>query len=196
MNDIAVRPNASPLSANRNIVYIATDAGLTIMHEAANYGVVECRHYGYTGSSNAALTYKVLAGNTDTVTAVDYVYGHTAVYVATSDGAGNGALSVLRPYMQAGDTPFLLDSYRTDTAPAILSNNINAVDYGGSDALLGTDAGANRLTGSPTAVTLSDVAAVRKSSTPMWLAGAAVFLALLLFIGWAQRLLSGHRLAG
>ncbi len=159
INDIAVRPSASPLAPNKNIVYIATDDGLTIMHEALNDADADCRHYGHMGSGNANLTYKVLAGTTDRVTAVDYVYNHTDVYVGTNDNSQGGALSVLRPYIENSDTPFLIDYYRTSTAPSILSNNISAVDYGGTDALLATDQGGNRLTDAPTPISVHHVQA-------------------------------------
>ena len=187
VNDIAVRPNASPLNNALNIVYIATDAGLTIMHESDIYGSnVQCRHYGYTGSSNANLTYKVLAGSTDTVTAVDFINNYTAVYVGTNDGAGHGALSVLRPYMQAGDSPFLFASYTTSSTPAILSNNISAVDTSGTDVLLGTDAGANRLLNAPTAVTLGNLSAGRDVPLLAWVL-AVVVPGLVLGVVWEVR---------
>lgn len=188
INDIAVRPNASPLDASRNIVYIATDSGLTIMQEAGgiNYGDADCRHYGYTGSSNANLTYKVLAGSTDSVTAVDFINNYTAVYVGTSDGAGNGALSVLRPYIRPGTSPFLFAYYRTNTTPAILSNNISAVNTGGTDVLLGTDAGANRLVDAPTAVTLTNVSAGRDVPLLAWMLAVAV-PGLALGVVWEMR---------
>jgi len=91
----------------------------------------------------------VLVGATDVVSDVDFAAGHTVVYVATNDGAEGGGVSVLRPYVNSGDVPYLYEYYRTDTTPALLSNDVTALSHG-SDLLVGTAiSGATRLLGVP-----------------------------------------------
>jgi len=180
INALAGRDGTSPVQAGSNIIYVGTDAGLSIIHEKQGDELNgEFKHYGYTGSSNNDLDYKVMAGNTDQVSDVDFAEGYTGVYVATNDGAEGGAVSVLRPYMEAGDNPFLFEYYRTDTTPSILSNDVSALAHG-SDLLVGTDdSGANRMGGAPTAVELTHLAAHSSgvSIPPVALALALVMLA-------------------
>jgi len=160
INALAGRDGGSPEESGSNVLYVGTDAGLTILHEdQTDQGSGASYHYGYTGSTNGDLDYKVLAGDTDQVSDVTFAPGYTGVYVATNDGAGGGAVSVLRPYIHPGDTPHLKEFYRTSTTPSILSNDVSAVAHG-SDLIVGTDAsGANRLVDAPTAVTMTHFAA-------------------------------------
>ena len=157
---ITGRDGLSPVETGSNILYVGTDAGLSIIHEKqSNKSEGESYHYGFTGSGNDDLDYKLLAGTTDQVSAVGFADGYTAVYVATNDGAEGGAVSVLRPYIHTGDIPYRIASYRTDTTPAILSNDVSALAHG-SDLLVGTDeSGANRMEEPPTAVTVTRLAA-------------------------------------
>jgi hypothetical protein len=160
INALAGRDGGSPEENNSNIVYVATDSGLTILHEdQTDQASGVTYHYGHVGSTNDDLDYKVLAGDTDQVSDVTFAPGYTGVYVATNDGADGGAVSVLRPYIHPGDTPHLKEFYQTSTTPSILSNNVSALAHG-SDLIVGTDAsGANRLVDAPTAVTMKRFAA-------------------------------------
>ncbi len=160
INALDGRNGGSPEESNSNIVYVATDSGLTILHEdQTDQASGVSYHYGHTGSTNADLDYKVLAGDTDQVSDVTFAPGYTAVYVATNDGSGGGAVSVLRPYIHSGDTPHLKEYYRTSTTPSILSNDVSSLAHG-SDLLVGTDSsGANLLADAPNAVTLKSFGA-------------------------------------
>jgi len=164
---ITGRPGGSTAHAGDNRLYIGTTSGLTIPDEyqgLENNGT--SLHYGYTGSGNAGLDYKVLAGSTDAVTDLDWeIYsGEECVYVGTSNGAGGGAVSALMPYTDPGDTPSLYDYYTTGTAPPIGSNNVTSLSKG-SDLVVGSDAsGVTGLADVPTLVELVSFLATPVSS--------------------------------
>ncbi len=150
---IAGRSGGSPLEASSNIVYIGTGQGLTILHEDQGPTINgETFHYGWVGSANPNIDYKILTGMTDAVSAIDIANGYSGVYVATNDFGGFGGLSVLRPRIQPGDVPFLLASYRY---PALLSNDVSALAHG-SDLIVGSAGnGVTRVGDAPTAVGLT-----------------------------------------
>lgn len=141
---LAGRMEASPEYTGSNILYVGTRAGLTIIHEdQSNYTSGDSDHYGYSHP------YAIFTGTTDIVSDVDFAEGETAVYVATNDGEGHGGVSVLRPYMADGVTPFRIAGYVSPTLP---SNNVVALAHG-SDLIVGTAGdGASRLAEVPTSV--------------------------------------------
>jgi len=155
VNSLAGRAGASTARSGDNRLYVATDGGLTVLEEdQALKTSGTSLHYGASGSSNPGLDYKVLAGGTDAATAVAFAQDGDAVYVGTGDGAGGGAVSALKPYVDPGDTPRLYASYRTSTTPPIVSNDVAALSCGG-DLLVGTAAsGVTALSDAPTAVEL------------------------------------------
>ena len=69
VNSLAGRAGASTAIPGDNRIYVGTDGGLTVLEEDQGQEASgSSLHYGYTGSTSAALDYKVLAGETDRVT--------------------------------------------------------------------------------------------------------------------------------
>ena len=140
---VFVTEGTSTAHQGDNTIYVATDAGLTVIEEwQGNEGNGTAVHFGSASSVNDDIDYKILAGDTGRCTSVA-VSGNT-MWVGTNDDAWGGAVSQVDLA-----TNTLLASYTTDSLSPIVSNSVTVVGGDTSNLLVGTDSGATALVGEP-----------------------------------------------
>jgi len=143
INELFVTPGTSSARAGDNTLYVATDAGLTVLQEwqdnEANGTVL---HIGSNVSSNTDIDYPILVGYTEPCTSVA-VSGNT-MWVGTNDGAWGGAVSQVDLTNNS-----LTSSFTMESTPSIVYDNVTVLAGDAGNLLVGTDFGATAIVGEP-----------------------------------------------
>lgn len=134
INDVYVTSYTSRMHFYHNTIYVGTDRGISVIQEVqGNEGVGTSKLYGYTGTTNTDIDYKVLEGATDNVTSVTARSDGNAMYAGTNTGTNGGSVSKI-----SLNSNSLLTSWNTTTDPAIVGNDITGLDFLDGDLLVGT----------------------------------------------------------
>jgi hypothetical protein len=134
INDVYVTSYTSRMHFYHNTIYVATEKGLSVIQEVqGNEGVGTSKLYGYTGTTNTDIDYKVLEGATDNVTSVTARSDGNAMYVGTNSGTNGGSVSKI-----SLNSNSLLTTWNTTSDPAIVGNDVTGLDFLDGDLLVGT----------------------------------------------------------
>lgn len=97
INQIKIINNGSIMDSLSNVIYIATDNGLTrIDTDESHPGISENNGFSLTyGTQNSGMVYEILGGQVNRVIAVDVNLQQMQLFVLTDDSSHNGGLTTI-----------------------------------------------------------------------------------------------------